>query len=211
MAIAKGRVQEELVPLWQAAGFRWRLAAGSRQLWFAPNGDEPGAIIVRGPDVPVLVAQGVADLGVVGQDLLREYPDWEVLQVASLPVARCRVVLAGQRPEPPVGPFRVASKYRRITAEYLRQRQWLAEIVPLSGSLELAPLIGLAPYIVDIVETGQTLREHHLVEIETILPSEAQLIANPAHWRSKPEVVAVRDRLTAATTATGTGKEGAHA
>ncbi|MCL6562033.1 MAG: ATP phosphoribosyltransferase [Firmicutes bacterium] len=195
VAIAKGRIQEELLPLWSQAGFPWPLTDGSRQLWFEPGRDRPGAIIVRGPDVPVLVAQGVADLGVVGRDLLIEYPEWDILEVGELPVARCRVVLAGRTPQPPDGPFRVASKYRRITRNFLRQKQWLAEIVPLSGSLELAPLVGLAPYIVDIVETGRTLREHHLVEIETILFSSAEVIANPAHWRAKEAVVEVADRL----------------
>jgi ATP phosphoribosyltransferase len=126
---------------------------------------------------------------------LEERDSDDVLQVGDLDLAVCRVVLAGRTSERPDGPFLVASKYRRLTERYLERRHWQADIVPLSGSLELAPLIGLAPYIVDIVETGETLRQHHLVEIETVMTSNARLIANPAHWRAKPEVPAVRDRL----------------
>lgn len=195
VAIAKGRILEQLVPRWSEAGLDWPLASTSRQLWFSGSDQGPGSIIVRGPDVATLVARGTADLGIVGSDLLAEHEPDNILQVGRLNLARCRVVLAGIRPELPNGPFLVASKYRKITRDYLERHHWQADIVPLSGSLELAPLIGLAPYIVDIVETGETLREHHLVEIDTVMKSHACLIANPAHWRAKPEVVAIRDRL----------------
>ncbi len=195
IAIAKGRILEQVVPRWQSAGLVWPLAAESRQLWFEGTPGGPGGLIVRGPDVPVLVARGAADLGIVGADLLEEQGPIDVLEVADLDLAVCRVVLAGIKPELPDGPFVVASKYRRITERYLERRHFQADIVRLSGSLELAPLIGLASYIIDIVETGETLRQHRLREIETVMPSHARLIANPAHWRSKPEVVVIRDRL----------------
>ncbi len=195
IAIAKGRILEQVIPRWRSAGLGWPLAPASRQLWFKGTREGPGGLIVRGPDVPVLVARGAADLGIVGADLLEEQGPIDVLEVADLDLAICRVVLAGVRPELPDGPFVVASKYRRITEGYLARRHFQADIVRLSGSLELAPLIGLAPYIIDIVETGETLRQHRLNEIEIVMQSHARLIANPAHWRSKPEVVAIRDRL----------------
>jgi ATP phosphoribosyltransferase len=195
VAIAKGRILEQVVPRWREAQLPWPLAAQSRQLWFSGSDEGPGAMIVRGPDVPTLVARGAADLGIVGSDLLVERGMQNVLQVGDLDLALCRVVLAGIRDTLPDGPFQVASKYQTITRDYLASRHFQADIVPLSGSLELAPLIGLAPYIVDIVETGETLRQHHLVELETIMHSHACLIANPAHWRAKPEVVLIRDRL----------------
>lgn len=197
VALAKGRIMEQVQSRWQASPFPWRLESDSRRLWFEGDAHGPGAFIVRGPDIPVLVERGVADLGIVGADLLAERGESDVLVVARLRIAECRVVLAGRDRTPPDGPFLVASKYRRLTSAYLAKKHWQADIVPLSGSLELAPWIGLAPYIVDIVETGETLREHGLVEIETVFFSSAALIANPAHWRTKPEVVAVRDRLTA--------------
>lgn len=197
VALAKGRIMEQVASRWEASPFPWRLRPDSRRLWFEGDDEGPGAFIVRGPDIPVLVERGVADLGIVGMDLLAERGESDLLVVSRLKLAQCRVVLAGKDRTPPDGPFLVASKYRRLTSAYLARKHWQADIVPLSGSLELAPWIGLAPYIVDIVETGETLREHDLVEIETVFTSSAVLIANPAHWRTKPEVVAVRDRLTA--------------
>lgn len=195
IAIGKGRILEQLVPRWLEAKFPWPLEPKSRQLWFAGSHQGPGAMIVRGPDVATLVARGAADIGIVGTDLVVERGAQDILQVGDLDLARCRVVLAGMSEKRPDGPFLVASKYQRITRDFLQRHHLQADIVPLSGSLELAPLIGLAPYIVDVVETGETLRQHHLIEIETIMLAHACLIANPAHWRAKPEVVAIRDRL----------------
>ncbi|MCL5065111.1 MAG: ATP phosphoribosyltransferase [Firmicutes bacterium] len=195
VAIAKGRILEQLVPRWTKAHLPWPIEPESRQLWFSGDDAGPGAMIVRGPDVPTLVARGAADLGIVGTDLLVERGIQGVLEVGDLDLAECRVVLAGTSGKRPDGPFRVASKYQKITRDYLDRNHFQADIVRLSGSLELAPLIGLAAYIVDIVETGETLRQHRLIEIETIMPSHACLIANPAHWRAKPEVVTIRDRL----------------
>lgn len=195
VAVAKGRILDELLTRWPSLGFEWPLAEDSRQLWFQGSSRTPGVIIVRGPDVAVLVERGVADLGVVGSDLLIERGELDVLEVGDLDMARCRVVLAGKTPAPPQGPFRVATKYRRIAESYLERRHWVADIVPLSGSLELAPLVGLAPYIIDIVDTGRTLREHGLVEIETIHHAGARLIANPAFWRTKEALVTLRDRF----------------
>lgn len=195
VAIAKGRILSQMKPRWIEAEFPWPLQSDSAKLWFEASRSGPGAIIVRGQDVATLVARGVADLGVVGTDLLVERRLNDVLQVADLDVAECRVVLAGEQSTRPDGPFLVASKYQNITRDFLNRNHLQADIVPMGGSLELAPVIGLAPYIVDIVDTGVTLRQHHLVEIETVMHSHACLIANPAHWRAKPEVVAIRDQL----------------
>lgn len=192
VAVAKGRILESARTLWERAGFSWPVTESGRQLWFPPQPEQPGLLIARAKDISTLVSQGIADLGIVGMDVLREYPDASVLEVADLHMAQCRVVLAGKNAEWPQGPCRVATKYRRIAEQFFQDRQHPIEIVPLSGSLELAPIIGLAPYIVDIVDTGNTLREHGLTEITTILSSSALLIANASHWRTKPAVHAVR-------------------
>jgi ATP phosphoribosyltransferase len=195
VAIAKGRILDGAAALWSRAQLPWPLSDGTRQLWFRARPERPGVIVARSRDIPTLVAHGVADLGIVGWDILKEYPEPGVLEVADLGFSRCRVVLAGTLPHWPKGPSRIATKYRRITEEYFRQRQHPIEIVPLSGSLELAPVLNLAPYIVDIVDTGRTLREHGLREVTTLFASTARLIANPSLWRSKPAMLLFRQRL----------------
>jgi ATP phosphoribosyltransferase len=195
VAVAKGRILDGTEQLWKSSGMQWPLTANSRQLWFAPEPGRPGMLIARARDIPTLVAMGIADLGVVGLDVLEEYPTTQILQVADLGFAVCRVVLAGRERLWPVGPTRIATKYQRIAQAYFSVHRHPVEIVPLSGSLELAPVIGLAPYIVDIVDTGATLRQHNLVEVATILESSARLIANPSHWRTKPELEEMRKML----------------
>lgn len=198
IAIAKGRILDGARQLFEDAGVDWAIAPDSRQLWAPPADRTPGLIIARAKDISTFVAQGIADLGIVGLDILREYPDPGILEVADLAFAQCRVVLAGRRHEWPDGPCRVATKYQHITRSFFQSRSHPIEIVAMSGSLELAPVVGLAPYIVDIVDTGGTLREHGLTEITTILSSSARLIANPSHWRTKPAVPEFKQRLVAA-------------
>lgn len=195
LAVAKGRILQGTENLLRDAGFDWPNLKSSRHLWFPASDRRPGLIVARAKDIPTLVSRGIADLGVVGLDILREYPDAEVLEVSDLKFASCRVVLASQEADWPKGPSRIATKYQRIARQYFAEHRHPIEIVSLSGSLELAPLIGLAPYIVDIVDTGQTLREHGLVEVTTILQSSARLIANSAHWRTNPGVLTFRNTL----------------
>lgn len=185
IAVCKGRVLDDTAPLWQACGWSWPSA--DRQLWFPPTEDRPGLIIARGSDIPFLVEQGIAAFGIVGRDVLFETAHNEVLDVLDLRYAACRMVLAAQERRWPDGPVRVATKYPRVTREYFADRAHPAEVVSLSGSLELAPHIGLAPYIVDLVQTGRTLRQHHLLEVETLFSSTARLIANPGVWRLSQE------------------------
>ncbi|CAB1128236.1 ATP phosphoribosyltransferase [Candidatus Hydrogenisulfobacillus filiaventi] len=193
-AVAKGRILDEVVALWQAAGWVWPFDEHSRRLYKDPDPAGPGAILVKGDDVPVLVERGIADFGIVGKDILAERHQANVLEVLDLGVGRCRVVLAGRTPEPPHGRVRIATRYPAVTRAYVARKGLMAEVVELHGSVELAPLIGLSPYIVDIVQTGVTLAEHGLVEIETVLPVTARLIANPALWRAK-DLAQVRDHL----------------
>lgn len=186
VVVAKGRIMDSLQDLWTEVGFSWPIHEGSRQLWFPAKDDQPGLIVARARDVPALVARGVADFGVVGLDVLEEYPDAGLVRVLDLQLARCRLVLAAQEPHWPEGPVRVATKYPEITRQFFHHRGHPVETVGLSGSVELAPVIGLAPYIVDVVDTGKTLQQHGLYVVETILRSSAQLVANPGLWRIRP-------------------------
>ncbi|POB11636.1 ATP phosphoribosyltransferase [Sulfobacillus sp. hq2] len=195
VAVAKGRILEGAETLWEQQGLPWPIDKESRKLWFSPEAARPGMLIARARDIPTFVAMGIADLGIVGLDVLEEHPNAQIIQVADLHFATCRVVLAGKERQWPAGPTRIATKYQRIAQAYFAVHHHPVEIVPLSGSLELAPVIGLAPYIVDIVDTGSTLRQHQLVEIATIMESSARLIANPSHWRTKPALEHLRNRL----------------
>jgi ATP phosphoribosyltransferase len=195
VAIAKGRILDSFRILWEGSVGHWPIPETSRQLWFPPTEQSPGMLVARARDIATLVALGVADVGVVGLDVLREYPTPDVLEVADLEISQCRVVIAGIHTDWPQGPVRIATKYPRIAGSFLKQHQIAGELVPLSGSLELAPVLGLASYIIDIVDTGRTLQEHDLFEVSTIMASSARLIANPAHFYTKPEVQEFRDRM----------------
>lgn len=183
VVVAKGRIMDALQGLWAEIGYSWPISKDSRQLWFRANDDQPGLIVARARDVPTLVARGIADFGVVGLDVLEEYPDPGLVRVLDLQVARCRLVLASRAPRWPEGPVRVATKYPEITRRFFHHHGHPVETVGLAGSVELAPVIGLAPYIVDVVDTGETLKQHGLFVVETVLQSSAQLVANPGLWR----------------------------
>lgn len=189
IAICKGRVLDAVVDLWSRTPWSWPQV--DRQLWFPPQMERPGLIIARGTDIPALVQQGIAAFGIVGRDILEEQWESDILEVLDLGIAPCRMVLASLDGRWPKGPVRVASKYPQTTRRYFREKSHPVEVVQLSGSLELSPHIGLAPYIVDIVQTGQTLRQHQLHEVATLFSSTARLIANPVAWRLGDESAAL--------------------
>ncbi len=193
IALAKGRILVDVEALWRQSGWPW--PNGERQLWFPPSEERPGVVVARGPDIPKLVERGIASFGIVGRDVLEEQADADILEVLDLDIAPCRMVLASLDAQWPEGPARVASKYPEVTRRYFRRNAHPVEVVGLSGSLELAPHIGLAPYIVDIVQTGRTLRQHGLQEVATVFHSTARLIANPAAWRRGGESEHLYDKL----------------
>lgn len=148
--------------------------------------------IIRDDDVPTYVAQGAADLGIVGKDVLLE-AGGELFELFDLKEGFCRLVVAvpaNRRNDYAKGTnshLRVATKYPRTTAEYFRRNGVLVEIITVHGATELAPLLGLSDIIVDLVATGRTLREHNLVEVEEIITSTARLVGNPVSYRLKGE------------------------
>ena len=191
IAMPKGRLLAPAANLFRRLGWRCDLGNGSRQLLVTEDRlDQEGAIrflLAKPGDVPVYVEYGAADLGIVGQDVLWE-SGRDVYEPLLLDFGRCRLVMAGlpaqaQRNFRLATGLRVATKYPRLARAHFQQQGLSVEIIPLTGSIELAPLVGLADLVVDVVETGRTLRENGLVELEEIVACQAMVIANRAAYR----------------------------
>jgi len=185
-------MQAEALELLMGAGVRVSAEAlASRRLAVEDEGGGYRFIFVKPADVPVYVEHGIADCGVVGRDVLLE-TEADVLQPLDLQIARCRLAVAapeGAR-RAPSGMLHVATKYPRVAAAHFGARGVPVEIIGLSGSVELAPVLGLADCIVDLVETGRTLAENGLVVVETIAESTARLVVNRASYQLKASAVA---------------------
>ncbi len=192
IAIAKGRMQDDALALFARAGIRISdVQLASRRLAIEAETGDYRFIFVKPADVPVYVEHGIADCGVVGRDVLLE-SESDLLLPLDLEIARCRLVIAAADPSViarSVGMLRVATKYSRIAHSHFGERGIPVEIIPLSGSVELAPALGLADAIVDLVETGRTLRENGLSVIEEITESTGRLVVNRASYQLKTEAV----------------------
>jgi len=207
VALPKGRLLEPSAGLFRQLGRRCELGNGSRQLVVTEEGNGPeGAmrfLLVKPADVPVYVEYGAADLGIVGQDVLWESAR-DVYEPLQLGFGLCRIVVAGtpdqrNRNFRLVTGLRVATKYPRLAQSYFQQQGLPIEVIALSGSIELAPLVGLADLLVDLVETGRTLRENGLVELEEITPCQATVVVNRASHRLRlAEMRSLLSRLEAA-------------
>ena len=200
-ALPKGRLQDEVLDLLNKAGYATDADVG-RRLVFEDRSGTLRFIMAKPADVPTYVEYGAAALGVVGLDVLRE-GRWDVIEPLALGVGVCRLSLAGPlswrernlRLQPGL---RVASKYPRLTHEFFQAQSISAEIIYLNGSVELAPAVGLADLLVDMVQSGRTLVENGLAELQTILPSEAVLIVNrAAHKMQFERIEAIVDKLAA--------------
>ncbi|HUP97921.1 MAG TPA: ATP phosphoribosyltransferase [Usitatibacter sp.] len=197
LALAKGRIYEETLPLLAAAGIEpAEDAEASRKLILATRRPDLRLILVRAADVPTYVQYGAADLGVAGRDLLAEHGGQGLYQPLDLGIARCRMAVAvpdgfdyaaavkqGAR-------LRVATKYIRTAREHFAAKGVHVDLIRLYGSMELAPLVGLADAIVDLVDTGNTLRANRLRVVEEIMPVSSRLIVNPASLKLKREAIA---------------------
>lgn len=191
IAIAKGRLQEEALELLRNAGLGFSSETlSSRRLAVEDESGRYCLIFVKPADVPVYVEHGIADCGIVGRDVLLE-SDADLLQPLSLNIGACRIVVAAKDDTPlrQLGMLRVATKYPRIAAQHFGARGVAVDIIKLSGSVELAPVLGLADCIVDLVETGKTLQENGLGIIEVITDSAARLVVNRASYQLKAEAV----------------------
>ncbi len=191
IAIAKGRLQADALQLLKQIGIVLADQSDtSRRLSINDQKGEYRFLFVKPADVPVYVEHGVADCGVVGRDVLLESTA-DVLQPLDLSIGLCRMVvaaMAGAKPDGH-GMLKVATKYPRIATRHFGLRGQPVEIISLSGSVELAPVLGLADCIVDLVETGQTLRENGLVVVDEIFSSKARLIVNRSAYQLKADAI----------------------
>ena len=190
IAIAKGRLQSESVELFARAGLRLSETENSRRLAMRDESGKTRFIFVKPSDVPVYVEHGIADCGVVGRDVLME-SEADLLQPLSLNIGKCRIAIAALNDLPKNGHsmLRVATKYPRVAAQYFGGRGQPVEVIQLSGSVELAPVLGLADCIVDLVETGRTLRDNGLKVVEVIAESTAVLAINRASYQLKAKAI----------------------
>ena len=187
IALTKGRILEETLPLLAEAGIEpLEDIASSRKLAFATSRDNVRLLILRGSDVPTYVQFGAADLGVSGRDTLLEHGGTGLYSLVDLGIARCRLMTAGvvNRPLPP-GRIKVATKYVNVARRFYAEQGRQADVIKLYGAMELAPLMGLADEIVDIVDTGNTLRANGLEPRVTIADISSRLIANKASMKIK--------------------------
>lgn len=187
IAVSKGRILTEALPLLERIGITVEDdPETSRKLVFATS--EPGIqlLVIRASDVPTYVEYGAADLGIAGKDVLMEYDGTDYYEPVDLGLARCRLMVAGP-PDANTNPTRprIATKYSRVARDYFARRGVQAEIIKLYGSMELAPLVGLADRIVDLVDTGNTLKANGLVPLETICEISSRLIVNKAAMKTK--------------------------
>jgi ATP phosphoribosyltransferase len=191
IAIAKGRLQRGTLELLASSGLcDTRDALSSRRLAIEDESGRFRFIFVKPMDVPVYVAHGIADCGVVGRDVIME-SEADLLQPLTLDIGRCRIVVAAHadRPASSYGMLRVATKYPHIAAAYFGARGQPVEVIELSGSVELAPVLGLADCIVDLVETGRTLADNGLSIVDVIAESTGRLVVNRASYQLKAEAV----------------------
>lgn len=199
IAIPKGRILEEALPLLASAGIVPEAAfsdEGSRALRFATNRPDVSLIRVRAFDVATFVAHGAAQVGIVGSDVLMEFDYSELYAPVDLNIGHCRLsvaepvaMAAGDDPRE-WSHVRVATKYPNLTRRHFEARGVQAECVKLNGAMEIAPLLGLADRIVDLVSSGKTLKENGLAEIEVICQVSARLIVNRAAFKTRAATIA---------------------
>jgi ATP phosphoribosyltransferase len=201
IALPKGRLLPETQTLLARLGYDSTVVGNGTRKLIAPDPVATASyLLVKPIDVPTYVQYGAADVGIVGQDVLREAQS-DVLEPLSLGYGHCRLVVAG-RPEQRglnlrLAPhLRIASKYPNLARDYFQQRGISVEVIPLQGSVELAPLVGLTDLLVDLVQTGGTLRANGLIELEEIARFEVALIVNRAsQWIKRDPINRLIERL----------------
>ena len=201
LALTKGRILQEVLPLLHTSGIRpAQEIKESRKLIFNTNVKNLRLLILRGVDVPTYVQFGAADMGIAGKDILLEDAGAGYYESLDLALARCRLMTASLKDtNNDEGRTIVATKYINVARKYYAQMGRQAEFVKLFGAMELAPALGLADEIVDIVDTGNTLRANGLVSKELIANVSARLIVNKIAMKTKFEFIqAIIDRLKAA-------------
>jgi ATP phosphoribosyltransferase len=187
IALSKGRILKDTLPLLEAAGIRLlEDPEHSRKLIFPTSRDGVNVVILRATDVPTFVQHGAADIGVAGKDVLVEHGAEGMYELVDLNIARCRLMVAGKvGAQKPDRRLRVATKFINIAKRYYAARGEQVELIKLYGSMELAPIMDMADVIVDVVDTGKTLKENGLEPLELIMPVSSRLIVNKTAMKLK--------------------------
>lgn len=201
IALSKGRIFKETLPLLAAAGIvPIDDPDTSRKLILDTHQADVKLVIIRATDVPTYVQYGAADMGVAGKDVLMEHGGEGLYEPLDLNIARCRLMVAGHPGQPPrLSRPRVATKYANTTRRWFADQGRQVEVIKLYGSMELAPLVGLADYIVDVVDTGNTLKANGLAPLEHIADISSRLVINKAAMKMKhARIKAIMARMAAA-------------
>lgn len=196
VALPKGRLGDKVYKLFASIGYDCsEIYADNRKLVFESEANNVRYLLVKPSDVAIYVARGAADIGVVGKDILDE-GNYDLYELLDLKLGKCNMCVAAENNyvEDPERPIRVATKFPNIAKRYYSSFNREIDIIKLNGSIEIAPLVGLSDVIVDIVETGTTLKENNLRVYEKILPISARLIANKSSYRFNSEEM---NRITA--------------
>lgn len=192
IALTKGRILEETLPLFEGAGIvPLDDIATSRKLIFPTTHESVKFVLLRGSDVPTYVRHGAADMGVVGKDILMEFGDEGLYEILDLEIARCRLMTAGidGAQQKTSAKIRVATKFVNVAREHYSLRGLQPNIIKLYGAMELAPIMRLADEIVDIVDTGNTLKANGMVPREHIADISSRLIVNKASMRTRNPII----------------------
>ena len=196
VALPKGRLGDKVYKLFASIGYDCsEIYADNRKLVFESEANNVRYLLVKPSNVAIYVARGAADIGVVGKDILDE-GNYDLYELLDLKLGKCNMCVAAENDyvEDPERPIRVATKFPNIAKRYYSSFNREIDIIKLNGSIEIAPLVGLSDVIVDIVETGTTLKENNLRVYEKILPISARLIANKSSYRFNSEEM---NRITA--------------
>ena len=192
IALTKGRILKETLPLFEGAGIvPLDDIATSRKLIFPTTHESVKFVLLRGSDVPTYVRHGAADMGVVGKDILMEFGDEGLYEILDLEIARCRLMTAGidGAQQKTAAKIRVATKFVNVAREHYSLRGLQPNIIKLYGAMELAPIMRLADEIVDIVDTGNTLKANGMVPREHIADISSRLIVNKASMRTRNPII----------------------
>ncbi len=191
IAVSKGRIYEDALPLLAEAGITpIDDPLTCRKLILRTTRDDVQLVIIRATDVPTFVEYGAADMGIAGKDILLEHGAESLYEPLDLNIACCRLMTAAHKDAPPIaGRVRVATKYVKITQRYFASLGIQAEIIKLYGSMELAPLVGLSDCIVDLVDTGNTLKANDLEPRDLIMHISSRLVVNKAAMKMKHQAI----------------------
>ncbi|MDR9436560.1 MAG: ATP phosphoribosyltransferase [Thiohalophilus sp.] len=198
IALSKGRIYKETLPLLKHAGIEpLDDPETSRKLILDTNHDDIKLVIIRATDVPTYVQYGAADIGVAGKDVLMEHGGEGLYEPLDLKIAQCKMMIAGpEGATVPEGRLRICTKYVNVARRYFAEQGKQVEIIKLYGSMELGPIVGLSDFIVDLVDTGNTLKANGLAPLEHMAEISSRLIVNKASMKMKhARVKALIDRI----------------